>query len=143
MIAVSFAEIFFGNSTGIGMLCVCATMEQIETLAAAVEADPKLKVNIDLESMTVSYGEITLPVTMPESNREIRFRSCLRLARPSKQGPKPCLTCSKIDIVALLVSKPRSKPFFGFIDRPVFALGVVLDLIFLQITDGEILALGV
>jgi len=70
MIAVSFAEIFFGNSTGIGMPCVCATIQQIETLAAAVEADPKREVNIDLESMTVSYGETTFPVTMPDSARE-------------------------------------------------------------------------
>ena len=70
IIGVSFAEIFFGNSTGIGMPCVCATMEQIETLAAAVEADPKLNVAIDLESMTVSYGETSFVVTMPTSARE-------------------------------------------------------------------------
>jgi|TARA_B110000914_G_C15494460_1_gene462464 3-isopropylmalate/(R)-2-methylmalate dehydratase small subunit len=70
MIAVSFAEIFFGNSTGIGMPCVCATLQQIETLAAAVEVDPKLEVSIDLISMTVSYGETSFPVTMPNSARE-------------------------------------------------------------------------
>lgn len=70
IIAVSFAEIFFGNSTGIGMPCVCATMEQIEAIAAAVETDPKLEVNIDLETMTVSYGETSIPVTMPDSARE-------------------------------------------------------------------------
>ncbi|MCP5535038.1 MAG: 3-isopropylmalate dehydratase small subunit [Akkermansiaceae bacterium] len=70
IIAVSFAEIFFGNSTGIGMPCVCATMGQIETMAAAVEAEPKLKINIDLESMTVRYGETSIPVTMPDSARE-------------------------------------------------------------------------
>jgi 3-isopropylmalate/(R)-2-methylmalate dehydratase small subunit len=70
MIAVSFAEIFFGNSTGIGMPCVCATLQQIETLAAAVEVDPKIEVSIDLISMTVSYGETSFPVTMPNSARE-------------------------------------------------------------------------
>jgi len=70
MIAVSFVEIFFGNSTGIGIPCVCATLQQIETLAAAVEVDPKLEVSIDLISMTVSYGETSFPVTMPNSARE-------------------------------------------------------------------------
>ena len=70
IIAVSFAEIFFGNSTGIGMPCVCTSIDQIEALAAAVEADPKIEVAIDLESMTVTYGEESFPVTMPDSARE-------------------------------------------------------------------------
>lgn len=70
IIAVSFAEIFFGNSTGIGMPCVCAPVEKIETLAAAVEADAKLEIDIDLEKMQVSYGDQSFTVTMPESARE-------------------------------------------------------------------------
>jgi len=70
MIAVSFAEIFFGNSTGIGMPCVCATIEEIEKLSACVEANPKTEVNIDLENMQVTYGENSFQVTMPDSARE-------------------------------------------------------------------------
>lgn len=70
MIAESFAEIFFGNSTGIGMPCVCAPIEQIEKLSAAVEADPKVEVNIDLENMEVTYGAESFAVTMPDSARE-------------------------------------------------------------------------
>lgn len=70
IIGVSFAEIFFGNSTGIGMPCVCAPLEEIEKIAQAVEDDPSGEVAIDLESMQVSYGETTVPVTMPESARE-------------------------------------------------------------------------
>ena len=70
IIAESFAEIFFGNSTGLGMPCVCAPAGDIKALAAAIEADPKLKVNIDLGSMTVSYGDQSFAVTMPDSARE-------------------------------------------------------------------------
>lgn len=70
IIAESFAEIFFGNSTGLGMPCVCATAADIQALAAAIEADPKLTVKIDLESMTVSYGDQSFAVTMPDSARE-------------------------------------------------------------------------
>lgn len=70
IIAESFAEIFFGNSTGLGMPCVCASSDDIQALGAAVEADPKLTVSIDLESMTVSYGDQSFAVTMPESARE-------------------------------------------------------------------------
>jgi len=70
IIAESFAEIFFGNSTGIGMPCVCGSKFDIEALAAALEADPKVEVQIDLEKMTVTYGDVTFPCTMPESARE-------------------------------------------------------------------------
>lgn len=70
IIAESFAEIFFGNSTGLGMPCVCAKAADIQALAAAIEADPKLTVKIDLDSMSASYGDTTIPVTMPDSARE-------------------------------------------------------------------------
>ena len=70
IIAESFAEIFFGNSTGLGMPCVCASAAEIKALAAAIEADPKLEVTIDLDSMSASYGDTTIPVTMPDSARE-------------------------------------------------------------------------
>jgi len=70
IIAESFAEIFFGNSTGLGMPCVCASAAEIKALAAAIEADPKLEVTIDLDSMSTSYGDTTIPVTMPDSARE-------------------------------------------------------------------------
>lgn len=70
IIAESFAEIFFGNSTGIGMPCVCGTKADIEALSAAVEADPKVLVTIDLEAMTVSYGDVSFSCTMPDSARE-------------------------------------------------------------------------
>ena len=70
IIAVSFAEIFFGNSTGIGMPCVCAAQEQVDALTAAVENNPQLEIAIDLEKMEVTYGDQSLSVTMPSSARE-------------------------------------------------------------------------
>ncbi len=70
IIAESFAEIFFGNSTGIGMPCVCASKGDIETLTAAVEENPALDVAIDLNAMAVTYGEASIAITMPESARE-------------------------------------------------------------------------
>ena len=70
VIAESFAEIFFGNSTGLGMPCVCASAEEIKALGASVQANPKLKVSIDLDAMTASYGDTIIKVTMPGSARE-------------------------------------------------------------------------
>jgi 3-isopropylmalate/(R)-2-methylmalate dehydratase small subunit len=70
VIAESFAEIFFGNSTTLGIPCVTATGEDIRALAAAIEADPKLEITIDVEKQRVFYGDKNFTVTMPESARD-------------------------------------------------------------------------
>lgn len=57
MIAESYAEIFFGNCTTLGMPCVTASANDIRTLAAAIEADPALDITIDIENSQVTYGE--------------------------------------------------------------------------------------
>ena len=70
IIAESFAEIFFGNSTTLGMPCVAASAEDIETLAAFIAQNPSAEVTIDLEKMTVSCAGVSIAVTMPESARQ-------------------------------------------------------------------------
>lgn len=71
VIAESFAEIFFGNSTTLAMPCVVATAEDIVALKNAVEADPTVEVTIDLDAMRVrsSAGQ-DFPVVMPDSARD-------------------------------------------------------------------------
>ncbi len=71
VIAESFAEIFYGNSTGLAMPCVLATAADIKTLAAAIEADPKIDITIDVEALKArTSGGLELSVTMPDSARE-------------------------------------------------------------------------
>ena len=70
IIAESFAEIFFGNSTTLGMPCVSASREDIESLGAAIEEDPGTGIRIDLEGMTVSYRDHEFAITMPGSARQ-------------------------------------------------------------------------
>lgn len=70
IVAESFAEIFFGNCTGLGVPCVCASRENLETLGAAVEADPNLEVTVDLESMQVTFGGNSFAIEMPKAARE-------------------------------------------------------------------------
>lgn len=70
VIAESFAEIFFGNSTTLGMPCVSASADDINALGAALEGQPDVEVNIDLEAMTVSYGATAFAITMPDSARQ-------------------------------------------------------------------------
>lgn len=71
VIAESFAEIFYGNSTGLAMPCVMASADDIKALAAAIEADPKVAITIDVEALKVrTSGGLEVPVTMPDSFRE-------------------------------------------------------------------------
>ncbi len=70
VIAESFAEIFFGNSTTLGIPCAIAQKADIKALAAAVEADPKTEISIDVEGSTVSYGETTFAVEIPATARD-------------------------------------------------------------------------
>lgn len=70
VIAESFAEIFFGNSTTLGMPCVEATGEQIARMAALIEADPSTRITVDVENSTVTCGEEVFHVNVRESARE-------------------------------------------------------------------------
>ena len=70
IIGESFAEIFFGNSTGIGMPCVSAAPDDRKRLAEAIEANPNTEVTLDLESMTVTFGDAVISVTLPEGARK-------------------------------------------------------------------------
>jgi 3-isopropylmalate/(R)-2-methylmalate dehydratase small subunit len=71
VIAESFAEIFFGNSTTLAMPCVIASAADIAKLRDAVEADPSLEVTIDVDALKVRAANgIEFPVTMPDSARD-------------------------------------------------------------------------
>ncbi len=68
VIAESFAEIFFGNCTTLGMPCVTGSTEDIKTLAAAIEANPTLDITIDVENSRVNYGKNqSIAVTIPHT----------------------------------------------------------------------------
>jgi 3-isopropylmalate/(R)-2-methylmalate dehydratase small subunit len=67
VIAESFAEIFFGNCTTLGIPCVVASASDIQALAAAVDADPTVEVKIDVQNQTASYAGVSFPASMPHS----------------------------------------------------------------------------
>ena len=69
IVAESFAEIFFGNCTGLGVPCVNAARGDLDKLAAAITADPKLSVTVDLAVKQVRAGSLSFPITMLESAR--------------------------------------------------------------------------
>lgn len=70
IIAENFAEIFFGNSTTLGIPCVSATNADIRTLVAAVEANPALEITVDVAALQVRFGGQSIPVTIRESARD-------------------------------------------------------------------------
>jgi len=71
IIAESFAEIFFGNSTTLAMPCVMASAADLAALRQQVETDPATLVTIDVVALRVrSSGGLDFAVTMPESARE-------------------------------------------------------------------------
>jgi 3-isopropylmalate/(R)-2-methylmalate dehydratase small subunit len=71
IIAESFAEIFFGNSTGLAMPCVMASAADIVAIQNEIEANPATEVTIDVENLKVrTTGGLDIAVTMPDSARE-------------------------------------------------------------------------
>ena len=69
VIAESFAEIFFGNCTALGIPAVCCAREAVESMSNAIDADPSLEISVDIDALTVSCGGETYPCTMDENAR--------------------------------------------------------------------------
>ncbi|MDF1823545.1 MAG: 3-isopropylmalate dehydratase small subunit [Verrucomicrobiales bacterium] len=70
VIAQSFAEIFFGNCATLGMPCVIASHDDIEQIAAAVNADPSTEITIDVEAKVVRFGDQEVSVEIPSTARD-------------------------------------------------------------------------
>ena len=61
VIAGSFAEIFFGNSINLGIVCVIASDADRKIIASAIEIHPELEITIDVEDYKIWYGEQCVP----------------------------------------------------------------------------------
>jgi 3-isopropylmalate/(R)-2-methylmalate dehydratase small subunit len=70
VIAESYAEIFFGNSTTIGLACVSADRADLARLAAAIAADPALEVTLDLVAREIRYAGQRAALTLRDSARD-------------------------------------------------------------------------
>jgi 3-isopropylmalate/(R)-2-methylmalate dehydratase small subunit len=70
VVAESFAEIFFGNCTTLGIPCFSVARADREVLGAAVTADPSLEVVLDVEKAEIRFGGRTIPATMRDSARK-------------------------------------------------------------------------
>lgn len=70
VIAGSFAEIFHGNCTTLGMPCIVMQKADRDRLGKLIGDDPDAEITIDIQSMTVACANTSFKVTMKTSARE-------------------------------------------------------------------------
>jgi 3-isopropylmalate/(R)-2-methylmalate dehydratase small subunit len=70
VVAESFAEIFFGNCTTLGIPCFAASREDIAKVAAAIEANPGMEIVVDVAAKEIRFGGQTVQASVREAARE-------------------------------------------------------------------------
>lgn len=70
VIAGSFAEIFFGNSTNLGIICACVSDSDRQTLADVIESNPAVEITLDLEDKQIRFDEQSVPFEIKAGARE-------------------------------------------------------------------------
>ena len=70
VIAESFAEIFHGNCTTLGIPCVVMATQERMKLAELIAADPNAELIIDIEALKVICANNIFTITMKTSARE-------------------------------------------------------------------------
>jgi 3-isopropylmalate/(R)-2-methylmalate dehydratase small subunit len=74
IIGESFAEIFAGNCTMLGVPTVTVPTENMAKLMDLVEDMPQTELTIDLERCIVEWGTQSIACALPESSREALIR---------------------------------------------------------------------
>jgi 3-isopropylmalate/(R)-2-methylmalate dehydratase small subunit len=69
VVAESFGEIFFGNATTLGLVCLTLAPGHLAAVASALDADPSIELEIDVERATLRLGDRSLPGDIGESAR--------------------------------------------------------------------------
>jgi 3-isopropylmalate/(R)-2-methylmalate dehydratase small subunit len=70
VIAESFAEIFFGNCTTLGMPCLVMDGRDIRALAALIDEAPQTEINIDISAGQVSIADVSFPAILPDHAKD-------------------------------------------------------------------------
>ena len=70
VVSESFAEIFQGNCIAMGIPCVTASPEDVSKFQDHIEANPTESMTLDLVSKTLTSGDLSIPVSLPEGNRK-------------------------------------------------------------------------
>jgi 3-isopropylmalate/(R)-2-methylmalate dehydratase small subunit len=65
IVGESFAEIFLGNCTALGIPCMSVEAEDSEWLLEAVTEHPEKEIVLDVENQEVIFGERAMPAATP------------------------------------------------------------------------------
>lgn len=71
IVGESFAEIFFGNCVAIGIPCVTAASAIVQQLQTHLAQQPQTSLRVDLDRLTVNYGNISAPISMGDGPRQM------------------------------------------------------------------------
>jgi 3-isopropylmalate/(R)-2-methylmalate dehydratase small subunit len=74
VVAESFAEIFFGNSTTLGIPCVSLARKDMESLRAALADNPALELTVDVAKNEVRAGTHVFASQIKPSARDALLR---------------------------------------------------------------------
>jgi len=69
IVGESFAAIFAGNCTIMGVPTVTVSAQEMDQLMKSVEDEPRTEYAIDLEAKTLTYGSHTIAIDLPETYR--------------------------------------------------------------------------
>ena len=69
IVGESFAAIFAGNCTMMGLPAVVVGAKEIDQLIKSVEENPRTEYSVDLETKTLSYGNVEIVIDLPETYR--------------------------------------------------------------------------
>ena len=69
IVGESFAAIFAGNCTIMGMPAVTASAADIETLMKTIENDPQTRFMVDIEKKIIAFGTQRIAIDLPETYR--------------------------------------------------------------------------
>lgn len=70
IVAESFAEIFFGNATTLGIPCVTASRQDVARIRQIIESEPKCEMTIDLAAEEIRCGPAVFPASLRSSARD-------------------------------------------------------------------------
>ena len=70
IVAESFAEIFFGNATTLGLPCVSASRGDLGRIRQIVDSEPKRELTIDLTAEMIRFGDNEFQASIGPSARD-------------------------------------------------------------------------
>ena len=99
VIAQSFSEIFFGNSISLGLVCLTLDKQSLEKLTKFVQDNPSQELTVDVENLTIAYGETQIPAQLAKEIQELFVKGTY--------DPLQVLLNNKDKIIAFEKALPR------------------------------------